>query len=593
MASPLTLLRNAMKELGVDACIIPSTDPHQSEYVADRWQARRYLTGFDGSAGTAVVTQDFAGLWTDSRYFIQAEKQLQGSGFELMKLNVPHTPEFVSWISDNLEEGSKVAVDGAVLSYAKAESFETAFEGVGIELVTDIDLIEDAWPDRPGLAKAAIYEHELQYAGVSREEKFDLLRKKMVKKGADYALLTALDDIAWLFNLRGADVDFNPVFVAYALVGENDIWLCVDIEKMPPELQQSLSNAGIRLTAYDRLEVLIEQLPKDSAIYLDPRQTSVSLLYPIWDHHGENEIEGPSLVSALKGSKNDHEQALVREVMVKDGVAMVHFIHWLETHIGKEAIRETTAAKKLLSFRSQQPLFVGESFPAISGYGPNGAIVHYRAQEGDDAELKPEGVYLIDSGGQYLDGTTDITRTLALGPVSRQAQEDFTRVLQGYIDLDMAIFPKGTSGRQLDILARKSLWDAGLNYGHGTGHGVGFFLNVHEGPQRISPGGNGVPLSPGMITSNEPGLYREGKYGMRMENLILVTKDGPASDFGTFYSFETLTLCPIDQNMIIPDLLSEKARSWLNQYHQMVFERLSPHVDTTLRAWLENACRAV
>lgn len=593
MSNKLDTLRAAMREYGLDACIIPSTDPHQSEYVADHWQARRYMTGFDGSAGTAVVTQDFAGLWTDSRYFIQGEKQLKGSGFELMKLRIPHTPEYITWLTEKMPEGARVAVDGKVLSYAKGESLEEAFEPEGIELITEIDLMEEVWADRPPLPSAPIFEHELRYTGQSREEKLELLRRSMRRAKADYALITALDDVAWLFNLRGGDVEFNPVFVAYAVVGDEDVWLCVDHSKMPEELVETLDAEGIELVAYNRLEQVIESLPQDSAIYLDPNQVNVSLLYPIWDRHGENEIEGPSLIARLKTCKNAVEQQYMREVMVKDGVAMVNFLYWLEENIGKETITEASAAEKLLSFRAEQALFQGESFPAISGYGPNGAIVHYRAQAGDDAELQPEGIYLIDSGGQYLDGTTDITRTLAMGPPGQQAQEDFTRVLLGCINLSMAVFPKGTCGQQLDVLARGPLWDAHLNYGHGTGHGVGFFLNVHEGPQRISPGGNRVSLKPGMVTSNEPGLYRVGQYGMRMENLVMVTESSAESDFGTFYSFETLTLCPIDRRLILPDALGEKGRNWLNQYHEQVYAKLHPLLKAEQQKWLEQACAPI
>lgn len=589
----LSRLREVMRQRKVDACIILSSDPHMSEYVAEHWEARPYLTGFDGSAGTAIVTQDFAGLWTDSRYFIQAEKQLQGSGFELMKLRVPHTPEYMEWLTDNLDQGARVAVDGSTLSYHMGESLEEAFEQDEIELVTKYDLVGEIWTDRPPLPKKPIMEHAIEYAGQSRGEKLAVLRTKLKKKGADFALITALDDIAWLFNLRGSDVEFNPVFIAWALVGKKQTILFVDKEKLSPDLQKKLDHEGIQVDPYEDLEKIIGSLPARSSIYFDPKQINVSLLYPIWDQHGENEVEGPSLIAALKGCKNATERQHMRDVMVKDGVAMVNFLFWLEQHVGKEKITEASAAEKLLAFRAEQPHFQGESFPAISGYGPNGAIVHYRAQAGDDAEIKPEGIYLIDSGGQYLDGTTDITRTLAMGPPSRQAQEDFTRVLQGCIDLGLATFPAGTCGQQLDVLARKPLWEANCNYGHGTGHGVGFFLNVHEGPQRISPAGNQVSLKPGMVTSNEPGIYREGEYGMRMENLIMVTEKVAENDFGTFYSFETLTLCPIDRKLILPDMLSNQGREWLNSYHERVYEALAPGLEEAQRTWLAQACASI
>jgi Xaa-Pro aminopeptidase len=589
----LTDLRKAMRRRKIDACIILSSDPHMSEYVADHWQGRRYLTGFDGSAGTAIVTRDFAGMWTDSRYFIQAEKQLEGSGFELMKLELPHKPEFMDWLTDNLDEGARVAVDGSTISYQLGEQLEELFEQYEITLVTEYDLVGEIWKNRPPLPSNPIFEHPYEYAGQSRGEKLALVRTQLGKQGADFALITALDDIAWLFNLRGSDVAYNPVFIAWALVGKKQTILFVDTNKLSKKLIKKLENEGIQVDPYEDLEKIIQSLPARSSIYFDPKQINVSLLYPIWESHDENEVEGPSIVAELKGCKNATEREHMRKVMVKDGLAMVNFLFWLEQTLGKERITEASAAEKLLSFRSGQAHFQGESFPAISGYGPNGAIVHYRAIAGEDAELKPEGIYLIDSGGQYLDGTTDITRTLALGPPSRQAQKDFTRVLQGCIDLSMASFPSGTSGQQLDILARRPLWESHANYGHGTGHGVGFFLNVHEGPQRISPAGNQISFKPGMITSNEPGIYRQGEYGMRMENLVLVTEKVAENDFGTFYSFETLTLCPIDRKLIVAEMLTVQAREWLNDYHKRVFDTLSPQLGKAQQAWLEEACAAI
>lgn len=589
----LTEIRDLMRTQGLTAYIIPNTDPHQGEYIAPHWQIINWLSGFTGSAGTIVITDDFAGVWTDSRYFIQAESQLANSDFDLMRLRVPHSPEYIGWICDNLPEGSTVGVDARLFSMTQVAAMQQRFENRGIGLESGHDLVAPTWTDRPDLPTASIFVHQVAYAGKSRIEKLATIREGMNKRGATLHLVNALDEIAWILNLRGSDISYNPVIICYALIGLDTATLFIDPAKVSEGLRGRLESDGIVLAAYESIQESLTQLPPQTSLLLAPAQTSEWLGTAIPAEVKLVSADNPA--TQLKAVKNEVEQAHIREVMVKDGVAMVHFLKWLEENVGKAQITEVSAAAQLLAFRAEQADFVGESFGTIAGYGPHGAIVHYSATADTDMPLQSTGLFLLDSGGQYLDGTTDITRTIALGTPTEQEMQDYTLVLRGHIGLAKAIFPQGTQGHQLDVLARQPLWQQGINYGHGTGHGVGFFLNVHEGPQRIGTGKTGAEGSafvPGMLTSNEPGLYRAGKHGIRIENLVL-TVPKAETEFGTFYAFETVTLCPIDTRPIKRSWLSKEEIEWLNTYHKRVWEALSPHLSSDAQHWLKEKCRSI
>ncbi len=577
-----------MRQQGLDAYIIPSSDPHMSEYVPDHWRIMAWLTGFTGSAGTVVITKDFAGVWTDSRYFIQAEEQLRGSGFSLVKLKIPHTPEWIGWLQEHLPAGSRAGYDGRLMSMLLHRRLFDELGKQNILTVPDVDLITHLWHDRPPFPAAPAFEHPVSFAGKSIREKLAVIRSRMKEMQADYTLLTALDDIAWTFNIRGKDILYNPVVLAWALAGKKEATLFIRPEKMPAKLKDKLQNEGVNLRDYDDFPAAVAAIPAGSTVHLAPSSINAHLY-----HHlsgAKQIVEDPSIPARLKAVKDETESAHIRRAMIRDGVALTQFFHWLEQNIGKTLITELSAAGKLESFRAAQDYFMGPSFATISSFGPHGAVVHYTPSEESDAELQIPGIYLLDSGGQYLDGTTDITRTVALGEPTEQQKKDFTRVLKGTISLAMARFPEGTKGYHLDILARKPLWSAGLNYGHGTGHGVGYFLNVHEYPPSVSPraaNGPGAALEEGMVLSDEPGLYREGEYGIRTENLMQVVRDRQ-TPFGKFLRFETLTLCYIDQKLIAPSLLTKEERDWLNRYHEKVYRTLSPHLDDDLRKWLKD-----
>ncbi len=589
----LALLRNKMSAHGLTAYIVPGTDPHQSEYIAPHWKGRDWISGFDGSAGTVVVTLDLAGLWTDSRYFLQAENQLAGTTVDLQKQVNQGAPEYIDWLSDTLGEGDKVGVDGKLFSVASVKRMKKAFGEKNIELETVGDLFGEIWANRPFIPGNEIYEHPLEYAGKSRAEKLTLIRDEMTEKGTDFHLLTALDDIAWTFNLRGSDVDYNPVAICYALIGKDTVSLFIDNAKVPADFEETLKSDGITLRPYEAIDDALQALPHDASILIDPHKTSQWLFESIPSEC--TQVNSATIPMGLKALKNETEIRHTRQTMVKDGVAMVKFLKWIEENVGKNEVSEVSAAEQLYQFRAEQDHFVGESFSTIAGYRGHGAIIHYRATEATDVPLKPEGLFLVDSGGQYLDGTTDITRTITLGSPSKEEITDFTLVLKGHIALNRAVFPAGTSGGQLDILARNAMWMEGINYGHGTGHGVGFFLNVHEPPQRIGQGQSSAlntPLEVGMITSNEPGIYRTDKHGIRIENLIL-TIPHEENDFGTFLKFENLTWCHIDTRLIDVDMLTKDERKWFNAYHETVFEKLSPYLDEETRLWLRSKTAAI
>ncbi len=582
-----------MRSNDLDACIIPSTDPHMGEYIPSHWSAREWVSGFNGSAGTVVITMNFAGLWTDSRYFIQAEEQLKNSEIKLVKLKIPHTPEHIDWLSANLAEGSKVAIDGQVISLSMFRLMESAFKPVGINLVSNIDIPGKVWNDRPELPKNPVFEHDVVFAGESRKEKISRVRKELVNNKADYILVCTLDEVAWLLNLRGKDVSFNPVFVCYAMISARHAILFIDPEKVPSLLKIEMQNDGVSFMDYRDVQLVVSTLEENAGIMLDPGKTNYQLYQSLPSN--SRIIEGLGIVARMKAIKNDIEIKGLRKVMIRDGVAWVKFLYWLDKNLGKIKITELSAARKLEAFRGEQANFQGPSFYPISSFAEHGAVVHYSVNERTDIELEPNNIYLCDTGGQYLDGTTDTTRTISLGEVTAGQKRDFTLALRGTIGVSILRFPKGTRGYQMDILARKALWDHGLNYGHGTGHGVGFFLNVHEGPQTIGTGASGhmnTQMEPGMVTTVEPAIYRDGQYGMRTENVTLVVED-MENEFGRFYKFETLTLAPIDINLIDTELLSPEEKSWLNAYHQEVMTKLGPGLDDEEIKWLKAKTQAI
>lgn len=584
MNEKLINLRAAMQEQGIDAYLIPSGDAHKSEYVADRWKTRAWLTGFTGSAGLAIVTQEHAGLWTDSRYFLQAETQLADSGFVLHKQGIPHAPEHLAWLRDNLEEGDTVGCDGRQFSVGDVKNIRNKIKAKNAELVTDIDLIDDIWEDRPALPGDPIFAHPVEFAGKSRAEKLAEIRAQMT---ADYYLVTALDEIAWAFNLRGYDVECNPVFYAFAVIGREQTWLFTNIEKVTVELTNILAADKIFLKPYVVIKTFLAGLHEEATVQYDKGTANIQLFESVRDGRAKAE---KNIIQQLKAVKNPTEIEHTRRAMVKDGVALLRLYRWLEKTLPVRSIPETEVAEVLADFRSKQKDYYGESFDAIVGYKGNGAIVHYRAERATCADIEAEGILLLDSGGQYYDGTTDITRTVSLGGATDEEKFCYTRVLKGHIELAAAVFPVGTCGAQLDTLARMHLWQAGLNYGHGTGHGVGFFLNVHEGPQGFAPNpvtSRGTTVfKPGMITSNEPGFYKDGAFGMRIENLILCVEAGE-NEYGKWLKFEDLTLFPIDTDLIDIQQMTAREIAWLNDYHAKVFAELSPELDREERAWLE------
>lgn len=585
----LSLLRQKMQENKVDAIIVPSSDSHQSEYVAPHWQSREWISGFTGSAGTAVITMDHAGVWTDSRYYLQAVEELADSEFELHKV-INYTPDFVEFLCKRLHDGDTVACDGKVFSKSEIDEYQKSFAAHNIGVNVSLDLVDLIWADRPPLPDEAIFPLALKYAGKSTVEKLDLVREKMKEHGADSYLLTALDDIAWLFNLRGKDIAYNPVFYAFAIVEYDKVILFVDPVKVNFELKKELRASGVRFVSYEGIYDHLASMPVENCLMLSPSGVNYYLYQQISCQVKEVE----AYVTAFKAIKNDVEIAHFRKVMEKDAVALTRLYRWLENQLETgEEVSEFGLAEKLAAFRSELPAYYGESFGAIVGYQGNGAIVHYSPKKSSSATIKKEGILLLDSGGQYEDGTTDITRTISLGPVTKEQQKHFTLVLKGHIALDQLEFPEGTNGYQLDAFARQYLWKYGLNFFHGTGHGVGFFLNVHEGPHGISfvySGRSNRPMQAGMVTSNEPGFYLEGEYGIRVENLIL-TKVTRESEYGRFLGHETLTLFPIDQAMIDTELLDKEDLVWLDTYHQMVFDRVSPHLDDEERSWLKEKCK--
>lgn len=585
----IAALRAHIAQEQIQAFIIPSTDPHLSEYVAPHWQSREWISGFTGSAGTVVVTAKDAGLWTDSRYFLQAARQLEGTCITLYKEMLPETPNIPEFLSAHLQEGDCVGIDGKMFSAEEVEHLQKELKKSGIRIKSIADPMQLLWTDRPAMPLAPAFVYDTKYAGMSFTEKLPAVRQAMEAAGADSLLLSALDEIAWLLNIRGNDVHCNPVVVSYLLIEKDKVNYFVQPQKVTPELAVYFSANGISVHPYEEIGDYLNSFNAHS-ILMNPAKTNYAIYSAI--RPGCLIINDASPVALLKAIRNKQEIAGIHAAMQRDGVALVKFLKWLDEAVpaGKET--EISVDKKLHTFRAAQPLYMGESFDTIAGYKEHGAIVHYEATPETDVTLKPEGFLLLDSGAQYLDGTTDITRTIALGPLTEEEKTDYTLILKGHIALAMAVFPEGTRGAQLDVLARMPIWKERMNYLHGTGHGVGHFLNVHEGPQSIRMNENPIALQPGMVTSNEPGVYKAGSHGIRTENLVLTVPAGEGM-FGKYLKFETLTLCPICRKGIIKELLTAEEIGWLNDYHRTVYEKLSPDLNNDEKEWLKEACKAV
>ena len=582
----IAALREAMKQHKIDAYIIPTSDPHMSEYPADCWKYREWISGFTGSAGTVIITADKAGLWTDSRYFLQASTQLEGTGIELFKMMLPETPTIPEFLTHELKEGQTVGLNGETYSLADARSLEKALAEKEIKLNTNASLINPIWKERPAIPEAPMFEMPIELSGKSTEDKLIDINKMLHKAGADCTILSALDEVAWTFNIRGTDVAYNPVVISYAFVSEKESVLFVNPKKIPAEIAEHLKKEGVTLADYGMLATFLSRLPERTRVFIDSKRTNVAIYNAL--PKSSILIEGISPANHLKSIKNETEIKGFRNAVLKDGIAMTKFYFWLEKMLkAGEKVTELSAAAKLTALRSEQPQYVMDSFASISSYGPHGAVVHYSPTPETDTELKTDSLYLLDSGAQYLDGTTDITRTIALcDEPSEQMKKDFTRALKGTIGIAKCKFPAGIRGCLIDAFARKALWDAGINYLHGTCHGIGHCLNVHEGPQSIRMEENPVILEPGMVMSDEPAMYRPGEYGIRTENMILIREDSE-TEFGKFLGFETLTLCYIDTKLVIPSMLSVREHAWLNKYHQMVYDLISPHLNEEEKAWLK------
>ena len=582
-------LRMTFRPNNIKAFIIPSTDPHLSEYVAPYWMSREWISGFTGSAGTAVILMDKAGLWTDSRYFLQAEKELEGSGITLYKEMLPETPSITKFLCQNLKPGESVSIDGKMFSVQQVEQMKEDLAPYQLQVNLFGDPLKNIWKDRPSMPDAPAFIYDVKYAGKSCGEKVAAIRTELKKKGIFALFLSSLDEIAWTLNLRGSDVHCNPVIVSYLLVTQDEVVYFISPEKITQEVNEYLQEQQVSLRKYDEAESFLNSFTGEN-ILIDPKKTNYAIYSAI--NPACKVVRGESPVTLLKAIRNEQEIAGIHHAMQRDGVALVKFLKWLEASVlsGKET--ELSVDRKLHEFRAAQPLYMGESFDTIAGYKEHGAIVHYSATEESDVTLQSKGFLLLDSGAQYLDGTTDITRTIALGELTEEEKTDYTLILKGHIALAMAKFPAGTRGAQLDVLARMPIWSHGMNFLHGTGHGVGHFLSVHEGPQSIRMNENPIVLQPGMVTSNEPGVYKAGSHGIRTENLTLVCKDKEGM-FGEYFKFETITLCPICKKGIIKEMLTAEEVKWFNDYHQTVYKKLSPSLNEEEKKWLLDATKAI
>lgn len=582
-------LRMTFRPNNIKVFIIPSTDPHLSEYVAPYWMSREWISGFTGSAGTAVILMDKAGLWTDSRYFLQAEKELEGSGITLYKEMLPETPSITKFLCQNLKPGESVSIDGKMFSVQQVEQMKEDLAPYQLQVNLFGDPLKNIWKDRPSMPDAPAFIYDVKYAGKSCGEKVAAIRTELKKKGVFALFLSSLDEIAWTLNLRGSDVHCNPVIVSYLLVTQDEVVYFISPEKITQEVNKYLQEQQVSLRKYDEAESFLNSFTGEN-ILIDPKKTNYAIYSAI--NPACKVVRGESPVTLLKAIRNEQEIAGIHHAMQRDGVALVKFLKWLEASVlsGKET--ELSVDRKLHEFRAAQPLYMGESFDTIAGYKEHGAIVHYSATEESDVTLQSKGFLLLDSGAQYLDGTTDITRTIALGELTEEEKTDYTLILKGHIALAMAKFPAGTRGAQLDVLARMPIWSHGMNFLHGTGHGVGHFLSVHEGPQSIRMNENPIVLQPGMVTSNEPGVYKAGSHGIRTENLTLVCKDKEGM-FGEYFKFETITLCPICKKGIIKEMLTAEEVKWFNDYHQTVYKKLSLSLNEEEKKWLLEATKAI
>lgn len=593
IAERLEALREELRREHLSAFVFPTTDPHNSEYTADHWKGREWISGFTGSAGTAVVTLKSAALWTDSRYFIQAEEQLKGTEFQLMKLKIEGTPTISEWIASELstsdsQSSTEIGMDGMVNTVAVVEKMkEELKQRGGITVRTNFDPLARIWKDRPQIPQSPVEIQPMELAGEETTSKLIRIRQALRARHADGMLVTALDDIAWTLNLRGSDVHCNPVFVSYLLIASDKATLYINKVKLTAEVRDYLKSQGVETADYSEVSKGLKDYFEYN-ILLDPDE----VCYTLYQQVTRNIVRGASPIATMKTVKNEREQQGFRSAMLKDGIAMVKFLKWLDENIGKQTLTEISVSDKLESLRAEQPLYRSLSFDTIAGYEAHGAIVHYEATPETDIPLHAAGFLLLDSGGQYQDGTTDITRTIALGPLTEEQRRVYTLVLKGHIQIERCKFPAGASGTQIDILARESLWREGLNYLHGTGHGVGSYLSVHEGPQQFRMEWKPAPLVAGMTITDEPGIYLEGKFGVRIENTLLITPY-KQTEFGQFLQFESLTLCPIDTRPIVKELLLPEEIAWLNDYHQQVLTALFPHLDSEEKEWLKDACAAI
>ena len=586
--SRLAALRQEMKARQLSAFIVPSTDPHSSEYVSEHWETRKWISGFTGSAGTAVITSEDAGLWTDSRYFIQAEEQLEGTGIRLFKDRLPETPSIGEWLGSILKEGNKVGIDGWVNSHQEAFGLnnELKAKGLALETMTE-DIFDTLWENRPCLPQSPIFILDEARTGASCTAKINRIKEAIAKNGVSAIILSALDEIAWTLNLRGNDVHCNPVFISYLLISAEGYTLYIMEDKITDDVRAYLKEHQVEIKAYSALAEDLRSFKEKHQGVLQISPLANEALYNLSSQYADT-IIAPSPVALMKAVKNEAEQAGFRKAMERDGVAMVKFLRWLEEAVPAGNESEVSIDKKLYEFRAEQADFKGISFDTIAGYKEHAAIVHYEATPETDIPLKPEGLLLLDSGAQYLDGTTDITRTIVLGPLTEEEKTDYTLVLKGHLQLQNAQFPAGTCGTQLDVLARIAMWKSGINYMHGTGHGIGHFLCVHEGPHQIRMNHMPTLLEPGMTVTDEPGIYKAGRHGIRIENTLLIVP-GQETEFGKFYQFEPLTLCPIDKEAIVVEMLTDEELKHFNDYHEMVYNRLSAFLNEEEKAWLKEA----
>lgn len=582
----LALLRQKLADNNLDAYYINTADPHQSEYVSAAFRSRAWISGFTGSAGTAVVTRESALLWTDGRYFIQAEKQIAGSEFKLMKMATPGYPTVEEWLLENLREGARLGLNGEVVSQAAFERLQNKFAPKKVELVNNLHLVEDIWSDRPALPSDPAFLHKIEFTGLSAAEKIAKVREKMAAEKVDATLLVTLDDICWLYNFRGNDVVSNPVVLSFAIIEQNKASLFIHDYKRSPEFDAAMAEAGVTLYGYDEILSQVEKLAV-KRLALNKAKVSACLFAAIPE--GVEIINRSDYVYDMKACQSEHELACTRKAMLRDSGAITEFIHYVKTEVANGGLDELNVAAKLHEIRTKLPLFIEESFNSISAYGPNAAMMHYGPTQDNFAALKPEGFYLIDCGSQFHDGTTDVTRTLACGPLTQEMIRDYTLTLKGHIDLAKAVFLEGVSGYYLDILARHPLWEVGLDYKCGTGHGVGYVLGVHEGPQRISKNFSTIAMEPGMIITNEPGVYKEGKYGIRLENDYVVAKAFVA-DGDQFLKLDCLSFVPFDREAIDKNLLDEDELQWLNNYHRDCYEFLKDQLPAEVAEWLKEVC---